>query len=358
MLYSRKLNTITVVTLIFSIYIYIAAYTYTAWVVNDAFISDILTVFRILLLGVLCFFTYFQHRLQKIDVIFLIFIFMFILTLNNFFIVVSFMLLPALIISNYIFSKRAIFFLLISSLLSFLSILALSTLDIIENRMLIDEGEFVLSNTRHALGFNNPNATAMYVAQILLVSVLCRNILFSIGVAILFLWVTLQTGSRTPLYATIFFLTMLIVCKNIYIQNMVKYTALSVLIMIPFLVVKFVANGNWFLYGIDFNKILTYRLSIMQKLYHDVGGINIFPSYHTEFVDSGYANILLNGGALAYGLLLLFSFSYMRLENDRYYLCLFFTFLLILISETFITGNLLFSILVMARYIFLLKHKI
>lgn len=347
----------TTILVFFSIYIYVAGFSYTALVANDDFASSVSTYFRIFLLALIFLLMGIQGEVKKIQLYFLFFSAFCIVTMNPFLIIVAFMILPGVIFSNFINNMLAINTVIGASLLSFFSIFMLSYFDIIDTKILIDDGEFTLSNLRETFGFNNPNAASMYIAQILMIAIVYKKQLLSFLIFLIFLWITSLTGSRTALYAVVFFVLLINLSKyNIFLYFM-KYGALIFVGIIPFVIFFFIANGVWVYSGIDFNHLLTYRLSVTQFLYSEVGGLSLLPSYSGDFVDSGYANILLNGGVLVYFLFFIFSYMYLKIEDNRYFFCLFIIFLLILISETFITGNLIFSILLISRYINLLSKR-
>ncbi|WP_425880019.1 hypothetical protein [Acinetobacter sp. TWP2-2-3] len=346
------------ILILFSIYIFVAGFSYTALVVNDEFASIISLYTRVFLLALMLLLIFLKGSLGKIELYFLIFSAFFLITMNPFLIIMAFMILPGIIFADFINNKQAIKITIGASILSFSSIFLLSHFNIIESKVLMDDSEFTLSNLRQTYGFNNPNAASMYIAQILMVSIVYKNKLLSFFIFLFFLWLTFSTGSRTPLYAVVFFIFLIYLSKYNFFLPFIRYGALIFICIIPLIIIFFIANGIWVYSNIDFNHLLTYRLSIAQSLYSEVGGLSLLPSYSSEFVDSGYANILLNGGFLVYLLFFIFSYLYLKIENNRYFFCLFVVFLLILISETFITGNLIFSILLISRSIYLLNKRL
>jgi hypothetical protein len=345
------------ILILFSIYIYVAGFSYTALVVNNDFASSVSTYVRIFLLALIFLLMGIQGEVKKIQLYFLVFSAFCIITMNPFLIIVAFMILPGVIFSNFINNKKAINTVIGASILSFFSIFLLSYFDIIDTKILIDDGEFTLSNLRETFGFNNPNAASMYIAQILMIAIVYKSKLLSIILFLFFVWITLATGSRTPFYAVVFFLTLLLFSHFHYFNKIIKIGSILFVAIVPFIIKIYISNGIWHLFGFDFNHILTYRLSIIQNLYHTNGGVNFLPHYSIEFVDSGYANLFLNGGVVFYLLFLVFCCTYVKYENNNYYLSFFCAFLIILISESFITGNLIFSILIVARYIYLLNFR-
>ena len=345
------------ILILFSIYIFVAGFSYTALVVDDEFASIISFYTRVFLLALMLLLIFLKGSLGKIELYFLIFSAFCLITMNPFLIVVAFMILPGVIFSDFINNKQAINTVIGASILSFFSIFLLSYFGIIDSKVFIDDGEFTLSNLRQTFGFNNPNAASMYLAQILMVAIVYKNKLLSLIILSFFLWVTFATGSRTALYAVVFFIFLINLLKFVFFLPFVKYGVLVFIAIIPLIIFFFIANGIWVYSNVDFNHLLTYRLSVTQFLYNEVGGLSLLPVYSSDFVDSGYANILINGGIFFYFLFFIFSYSYLKIEKDRYFFCLFVTFLLILISETFITGNLIFSILLISRYIHLLSER-
>jgi hypothetical protein len=339
---------------VFCIYIYIAGFSYASFVIDDDFMSLISMYVRVFLIFVMLLVYNLNGKSDKFTLVLYFIVAILLLSFNPFFQIVAFMLIVGLIATKFIGERKAVVVANYFSLLSLFTILILFNLGYSRNYIYYDGSDFA-QNVRYSLGFLNPNAISIFIAQIVFIFFITRNF-FGIIVSLFFYsFILYFAASRTALVIFIVFLLFFYLFRNNYILNFAKFGAFLFILLFPLFVFLFVSSGIWSLGGLDLNQLLSGRLILIQEYYHMIGGISLFPSYNDFSLDSGFANILLKGGVVFYFVFTYMCYWYMKNEKDFSYSILFLVFLLLNLSENFITGNILFSVLVVARAIFLLK---
>lgn len=345
----------TFLFLIFCFYLYIAAFSYTSIIVENPEYSSLITVIRIGLIFLMVLVKIFENNFKYFDILFLVICSFLLATLNPFFSIVSFMLIVGFIVGNFVNDIKAINFANYISMISLTTILILCYLGILENRTFYDTNDYAKS-IRYSLGFDNPNATSMFVVQTIMIFFVYKNNLGKILSLILGAIIAYYAASRTAFIILICFFLMFFFVKSNIIIRLMKWTSIAFLIFVPIFLKLFIANGVWLIGGYDLDQLLSGRLSLIQEFYRLVGGLSLFPSYNDFPLDSGLANIILKGGMLFYLFFIYMSYLYLKNETNRYFIYLFISFLMLLISENFITGNMLLSVLLVARLVFLLRQ--
>lgn len=341
---------------VFCIYIYVAGFSYSSFVIDDDFISSISMYIRIFLIFVMLFVYNLNGKLNKVTLILYAVISILLLSFNPFFQIVAFMLIVGLVATKFISKKNTIVIANYFSLLSLFTILILCYLGYSENYIYYDGSEFA-QNVRYSLGFLNPNAISIFIAQIAFIFFITRSF-FGIIISLFFyVFILYSAASRTALAIFIVFLLLFYLFKNNYALKVAKLSAFSFVCVFPLLVLLFISSGIWSFGGVDLNQLLSGRLVLIQEYYQMIGGISLFPSYNDFSLDSGFANILLKGGLLFYLIFTYVCYWYMKNEKEFSYSILFLVFLLLNLSENFITGNILFSVIIVARGIYLLNQN-
>ncbi|XZW44313.1 hypothetical protein ACT44U_03750 [Acinetobacter baumannii] len=345
----------TFLFLVFCFYLYIAAFSYTSIIVENSEYSSLITIIRVGLIFLMVLVKICENNFKRIDVIFLMISGILLATLNPFFSIVSFMLIVGFIVGNFVNDVKAINFANYISMISLITILLLCNLGILENRVFYDTNDYAKS-IRYSLGFDNPNATSMFIVQTIMIFFVYKNNLGKILSLFLGGIVAYYAASRTAFLILVCFFLMFLFLKSNKIIKLIKWISISFLLFVPLFLKLFIANNIWVIGGYDLDQLLSGRLSLIQEFYRINGGLSIFPSYDDFPLDSGLANIILKGGMGFYCLFIFVCYLYLKKETNRYFIYLFISFLMLLISENFITGNMLLSVLLVARFIFLLRQ--
>ncbi|MCU4362171.1 hypothetical protein [Acinetobacter sp. WU_MDCI_Abxc22] len=340
----------------FCLYLYIAGFSYTSLIVDSPDNSFLITCLRVVLIFIMIIVRLLTGSLTKIDVIVFFISGVLLVSLNPFFIIVAFMLIVGLLLKPFVNEKGAINFANYISLFSFVSILILCWLGILENKFFFDNSDYAKS-VRYSLGFDNPNATSIFAVQSIMLFFVYNNNFGKILSTIIGLIVIYFAASRTAFIVLLLFLMLYTFVYSIFLMKLIKIFTLLFLAIVPLFIVFFISKGIWIIGSYDLNQLMSGRLTLIQEYYNMIGGVSLFPSYVDFSLDSGVSNILLKGGLIFYYLFIYLCYCYYRMETNRLFLFLFSSFLLLLLSENFITGNLLLSVLIMARFLMLLGNR-
>lgn len=342
---------------LFFAYLYVAGFSYASFIVDSTDNAYLSTIIRVVLIFSMVFIRSLIGRFSKVDVFIYIFCAVLLATLNPFLSIVAFMVIVGLIFSDFVDSKYIVNIANCISMLCFLTILVLCFLGLSENYTFLDVNDYAKS-IRYSLGFHNPNAASIFVVQSVILFFVYNNNIGKFFSIIISLFTIYYAASRTALFVGVLFVFLTLFVRSLFIVKVMKLLAVFSLMLIPFLLVVFVSNGIWSFSGIDLNQLLSGRLFLVQEFYNMIGGVSLLPSYVDYPLDSGFANILLKGGLIFYLIFFVFCCVYLKLESNVKFIFLFFSFLVLLLSENFITGNLLLSVVIMARFISLLKSDL
>ncbi|MEL1747554.1 hypothetical protein, partial [Acinetobacter baumannii] len=87
---------------------------------------------------------------------------------------------------------------------------------------------------------------------------------------------------------------------------------------------------------------------------YDITGLGLFPNFFDYNLDMAFGNMLLKGGLFIYFAFVVLSFLYVRKEKEFIFLVLFFLMLCFSMAESIYNSSYIFTMLVLARIIFVL----
>lgn len=157
---------------------------------------------------------------------------------------------------------------------------------------------------RHALGFNHPNAAALfYTANILLLAIYIRKINLLIVSAIVSYIIFYYTDSRTSFLAIMFFL--ILESINIFLERKNKKTYQIILAKISMIVIDVLFTFS-FLSVFFINKLLfldellSYRISIASAMANKSGLYGLIFGGTSDWADNFYYMLLFQYGIIVY----------------------------------------------------------
>ncbi|WP_208606179.1 hypothetical protein, partial [Rodentibacter trehalosifermentans] len=249
---------------------------------------------------------------------------------------------------------------LIPLFLGVCSIFLLYFTGFLEGRTLIDESDYAIGN-KESFGFSHPNKASLLLAQLIALSFLFKR--KSILILFLFIYVITfyELGGRTALGGIIcfflfYFIERLINKKSF--TTLVRWGCVSFLFIYPIVIYLFISQGMFEFFGVNFDSVTNTRLSLLREMYLENNGLHILPSrLGAQFTDSGIANFLVGGGVFLYALFVFSIYRYLKLESDTRFILLLIFNIVICLVESFINANIISSVIMFARIIFVFKEE-
>lgn len=350
---------ISTIFLIFCLYIYISAYSFSNLISDDIFYFS-LNISRILLTLLLIILVSILGLKRKSIIAFISALTLLVLN-DSFFTSLAYLITVCTLLYNYIIQLGPKSYSLIFSRLNkvsifaFVSIITLSYFSLIPNNIYSENGEYS-ANVRYALGFSNPNPASLFILQSFLIAYCLEDRKTATISLIIFVVTSFFFVSKTAIALLILFLIIYLLLHNKYIQKIIVFFTIFSLVSLPIFIMIFISKGSWIINGIDINLLLTTRLSGIKLLYETYEGIPLLPQSNEVFIDSGISNFLIKGGWLLYILAFFYITKYLLQEKNLKFLCLVIIYLCFSFSENIFNGNLLLSLFIFA-HIFLYHPK-
>jgi len=344
------------------LYVFLGGLTYSQFFSDDELASSILFFLKIFLIFILIFLKLSKLKIYKAElVIFIISIALF-LSFDAYLMTLSFMMIVGLLFSEILTLRVSYLKWLNYSLIaSILMVFLLSYLGVSKNLVFYDSNGFALEK-RESLGFINPNPASILIAQAIFFSLYFKDKFLLLISIFLYAYTFSDLGSRTALGGFLLFLILYVFSRFPFLNKYYYFRTVGLLtifslIIFPIVLIQFIARGNWFFGGVDFNILLTTRLEKIMDLYASYG-VNIYPSFlGSNVVDSGISNLLIGGGWVIYFLYIIYSYLYLKLEKNTFLILFFITFIGMNFVENIITGNMLLSIFLFGRFVYLLNLR-
>lgn len=346
------------------IYVISSLMTATELNISNHSFSLVINVIKSISIFSILFFSYLlnKFRIDGLD-LFLISLSLFLIFSSDhylftvaFFIITSLALFHALKHVNYNYD-----IIFIPLFLGIVAIFILYFSGFLDGRILIDEGDYAIGN-KESFGFSHPNKASLLLAQLVALSFLFkRRVILTLSL-IIYIATFYDLGGRTALGGLIFlilfyFIGWLLSNRGLFLTFVIRWGVVSFLIIYPIIIDVFISQGKFELFGINFDSVMNTRLSLLRNMYLENNGFHFFISkLGSQFTDSGIANFLVGGGVLLYTLFVFFIYKYLKLENDIRFVLLFIFSIVICFVENFINANVISSIIIFSRIIFILKR--
>lgn len=357
---SRRVE-LTSIFVLFCFLFFVSTFSFSNFVVNEYFYFS-LNIARILLVAIIGIIIFFLWGVKKYTTLCFCLLISFFALSDSYYFSLAYLMAISLCLMHFLYllsdknKVKVISILSYTILLAYFLIVFLGYLGVIPNIIYDSQGEFSLTENRFSLGFTNPNQGAFLAFSIFLTFFLIKNnfgMLLSFSV---FLLSNIYFISKSSIALFILFVFFYLILFNRFLKKFLIYSFLIFLIFYPFFVVKYISIGQWSLFGINLDLLLTTRLSDVKRTFEFYNGIGFFPVRGDLFVDSGISNILIKGGWFLYVIFLLAIYFYLRREADERYLLVFLILIIYLFVENILNGNVFLVSFMLARLIYLLKH--
>ncbi|QDX98140.1 hypothetical protein EGD00_15130 [Pectobacterium carotovorum subsp. carotovorum] len=233
---------------------------------------------------------------------------------------------------------------------SILFVFFLYYLGLLKNVSFYNEAGFSLE-TRYSFGFFNPNPASFLIFSALIVSFYIKDRLFIVINSLVYFITLPYLGSRTYLYLLVFFLPILFLSRYSFSRNISNIILSMLLISVPFIFYFYIGTGDWIIGDLNFDALLSSRLSLAQAVYIENDGLSLLPDFSSSTLDPAYFNFIFKLGIVSYYLIVVFIIKSMfKFSNGGdYSLCL--IFLLGCFAENLFTGYVLLPLIAICKFI-------
>lgn len=342
-----------------SIFYFLSTFYFSSLIQEEWFYS-FLTILRFIVLFSVAIIIFNFARVSKLDFLVLLVALVLYSTSDKFLNPLGLLLLISLVFSFYFWKNREsqqsiakIDGLLYTNILGFWIIVLLGYTGVMPSYTYFDNGEYAVA-LRSSLGFLNPNPASIMILQSVFLSRLSnRKIIFWLSTFSYLITLPYLASRTSFLVFCVFVLLVFFLRNKINLIKTASYSFLIFLVSFPYLVLRYIANSDWIFFNINLDLLLTTRLSRLKELY-DITGLGLFPNFFDYNLDMAFGNMLLKGGLFIYFAFVVLSFLYVRKEKEFIFLVLFFLMLCFSMAESIYNSSYIFTMLVLARIIFVL----
>ncbi|AHG76951.1 hypothetical protein X874_3130 [Mannheimia varigena USDA-ARS-USMARC-1312] len=346
------------------LYVVLAVFSSSELNMNNPSYISLFFYGKIIIISILLLLKYINMKIPKFEFVILLLAMILSITLDSYLITISFFMLTGLAFS-FIFEYGGVYKSSINLIfiISILTILGLHSIGVLSGIELIDEGKYAIGN-KVSLGFSHPNKASILLVQVLLLAFCFKNRLVFFLSAIVYIYTFFHFAGRTALgglviFILLYLLALLPVWNADKYKKYIRWSFLFLHSSFPILLVFFISSGDWYIGDVNMNYVTNTRLSLMQELYNNNGGLHLYPvSIIGKIVDVGIANLLIGGGVLLYiGYVWCVNF-YLKYENNMNLFLLMSSLLCMNFMENFINANMLASVILFARLIYIRRYSV